>query len=339
LEEVRQAVDEADKEQRAPVLSLAEVKAEVTKQADNLDLDSRILSAYHPDAKPHSLANVTEGKTCPNDAPWRRSLVTDAGRSALFPGAPSMDVSRVAEEAERLRRLFHPNCERASTRARERMDKACERLAEDLALSSQVFLTTTGETGEKVKAADGNVDVDVTDFTFLRPSKTKDGGEGNGPLVPSDAARQLVSEWTLGEPFPDDDYVYEDPYGEPDPEKTDEQLEAYRERLAQGNISASQPTAVSRRKRDAAAVVPTEEPEAIFARHFIDASSQPEHHHDEDDVVPPPQPPPPPNFHPEVFDPLASSQMSSFSQPPALSQIVPGAHANRKKKRKRIGGF
>jgi RNA polymerase I-specific transcription-initiation factor len=338
LEDIQVALDEfVQSEQRPQVLSLADVRAAVTKRLDRLDsVDSHLLSMYHSDAMAHALPNLDEAQVF-LDAPWRRSLVATDGNRAYVPDAPP-DIPRFRESAEKLRQLFHTNYYGggASAGARQRMDEACDRLALDLALSSHTFVTS--RPGVQSESIEGGHDEPAADFLFLRPSRPKDGGKGTDDdatasrMVASDAARHLVGDWTVGVPFPRD-YVFENPYGEADAGHENEQFEAYRSRIALGkDISASQP--VTARQHD-----DSQDPQTTFASYFAgSAVRRPDDGHvvrvDKDTGGIPALR----HTQPEALGPSTSSQISPAL--PAFSQIVPGVHANRKPpKKKRLGGF
>jgi hypothetical protein len=338
-EDIQLAIDEfVQSEQRPQVLSLADVRAAITKRLDGLDVDSHLLSVYHADATLYHHTSLDKANVF-RDAPWRRSLVaTDGNNRAYIPDTPS-DLPRFGESAEKLRQLFNTNYDGASAGARQKMDVACDRLALDLALSSRIFVTS--EPGVRVKAVDGG-DQPASDFQFLRPSKPKSGRKTDDDddaadaatlMVASDAARHLVSDWKVGEPFPPD-YVYTNPYDEADADG-DGQSDAFRNRVALGkDISASQPVLPSRQQDH----IP--DPQATFTRYFAGSvPPQPDPGHIPRVDSAPHQAVPTLTFtQPEAFDPFASSQMSQAL--PAFSQFVPGAHANRKPaKKKRLGGF
>lgn len=199
---------------------------------------------------------------------------------------------------------------------------ACEQIAVDLSLSRDVSSADTpqppavGIQDQAMSTYDRLADLPELEYGFFKPVKA------DGSIPTSDAARALLSEWTLGA-----DPLVRPPFSNPysqqvkDEKIANKQLKAFKTRIAQGvDVSASQPLSAFRRPQPANTQLP-----------------------------PPPTAAPPVSRTEIELTPrqgrsaMAQSQKLASSQqetPMPFTQMMPGAHGGRPaKKKKRMGGF
>lgn len=203
---------------------------------------------------------------------------------------------------------------------------ACDQVAVDLILSKDVLAmgNPTAPSAEEAEdlamtAYDRLADLPDIEYGFFRPI------DANGNPPTSDAARALLSEWTLGAD-PHIRPAFKNPYSQQvrDEKTANTQLKAFKSRLAQeAGMSASQPLpGPSHLRRPASTQVPQ------LAR--LTESLQ------ESDVEQTPM---------RERPPMAQSQTVTTETEPEtpmpFTQMMPGVHGGRpaKKKKKRTGGF
>lgn len=201
---------------------------------------------------------------------------------------------------------------------------ACDQIAMDLALSRQVTsmqkpLKPTRDVFDRAMTSyDRLAELPEIEYGYFTPV------DSNGNTPTSDAARALLSEWTLGaDPSIRPPFV--NPYGQQikNHKAANTQLKAFKTRIATGaGVSASQPlpgmTQLAHR----------------FAK-FSDIRRGTEG--GELPIVP--RDAPASQLKPEIQMP---SSTQSETQPIPLTQMLPGAHGGRpaaKKRKKRTGGF
>lgn len=206
---------------------------------------------------------------------------------------------------------------------------ACDQVAVDLALSREVMfsraptLIQEGSSDLAMTSYDRLADVPDIEYGYFKPVDA----HGNTPS--SDAARALLSEWTLGA-NPSVRPPFVNPYGQQikDQKEANTQLKAFKTRIATGlGVSASQPMpGVSRPLSSRPAMAGLSE----FSRLGKENDSQVLR---EDRTASASQ------NQPEMQ--IASSTQAETQSVP-FTQMLPGVHGGRpavKKKKKRTGGF
>lgn len=204
---------------------------------------------------------------------------------------------------------------------------ACDQVAVDLALSRDVLFSEgpapvpEGSSNKAMTSYDRVTELPDVEYGYFKPIDA----QGNTPS--SDAARALLSEWTLGAD-PSIRPAFVNPYGQQikDQKVANTQLKAFKTRIAAGvGVSASQPLpgTRSRPSRPNMGRLPEmkrrgeDDGEALGVERN-ESSSQ---------------------YQPEAQIP---SSTQAETQPAPFTQMLPGAHGGRpavKKKKKRTGGF
>jgi hypothetical protein len=218
-----------------------------------------------------------------------------------------------------------PSMHMSATEAAHRF--ACDQVAVDLALSRDVLSVEIplaplkGVTDRSMSSYDRLADLPNIEYGYFKPVRS------DGDIPSSDAARALLSEWTLGAD-PSLRPPFKNPYGQQikDEKVANKQLKAFKTRIATGaGVSASQPApgaGAPRPSRPFSARLPAIGNREVSLGDERGPSTQP---------------------HAEIQTQTRTlSSTQAETQPMAFTQMLPGAHGGRsaaKKKKKRAGGF
>lgn len=201
---------------------------------------------------------------------------------------------------------------------------ACDQIAVDLSLSRDVSSADTpqapavGVQDQAMSTYDRLTDLPELQYGFFKPVKA------DGSIPTSDAARALLSEWTLGA-----DPLVRPPFNNPysqqvkDEKVANKQLKAFKTRIAQGvDVSASQPVSAFRRPQPASTQLPP----------LTTTAAAPAVPRSDLELTPRQG-----RFAMSQSQNLVSTQQET---PMPFTQMMPGAHGGRPaKKKKRKGGF
>lgn len=251
-------------------------------------------------------------------------------------GHVSTDPSNPSQMSQILQALYAcsrhrktaEGCTGTSTSATEMAHRfACDQVAVDLALSRNVLAaatplsaTTSSTMDHSMSSYERLADLPNIEYGYFKPVRA------DGTIPTSDAARALLSEWTLGA-NPAIRPPFKNPYDQrmKDEKVANIQLKAFKTRIAQGvGVSASQPLpGVFRASRPRSVGLPM----LADVEDVAETSRKPQD-----------------QYTPQVQSQIQAEARSSTqteTQPMPFTQMLPGAHGGRpaKKKKKRAGGF